>query len=196
MPSIVIEVNGSPVSTIDLTALQVFGVSVHGALDRNPKAGLDASGGNYSDGGCGYLIWIANQDLLSTDIVCVRFEAASCRGEQGKTLAELYPDLEPSTETDFTISDEMAAEIRARPRLHQGFIVEASTSGGQQAKAASDDLNTDFNFSLLWDNSRPDHARVRLSTYCLDDVLARTGGNEQLQTTLSPGESVVFSLLP
>jgi len=195
MPSIVIEVNGSPVSTIDLTALQVFGVSVHGALDRNPKAELDASGGNYSDGGCGYLIWIADQELLPTDIVCVRFEAASCRGDQGKTLAQLYPDLEPSTRTDFTISDEMAAEIRARPRLHENFIVQASTSGGHLAKAASDDLNTDFNFSLLWDNSRPDQARVRLSTYCLDDVLARTGGNQQLQTTLSPGESVVFLLL-
>lgn len=195
MPSISIEVNGIRIATISLTGMQVVDVSVHGGLDCEQKARLSAMGGNYADGGCGHLIWIAERGLLPREVLHVRLNETCDIADQGKTIAELYPDEEPSTRSDFTISDEMAAEIRARPRLHEGFIVQVETSLAQQAKAASDDLNTDFTFGLLWDSFRPNQARVRLATYCLDDVLARTGGTKHLQTTLSLGDSASFSLV-
>jgi hypothetical protein len=105
-----------------------------------------------------------------------------------------YPDEEPLPKFDFSINERMAEELRARPRLHEGFLVQAETSTGQRAKATSDDLNTDFTFSFLWDRFQPDQVRVRLATYCLDDVLARTGGTEHLKSTLFIEDNVTFSL--
>ena len=195
MPGISIEVNGIRFATINLTGLQVVDVSVHGALDREEKATLGARGGNYAEGGCGHLIWIDERGVLPGEVVSVRLDETCDVADQGKTIDELYPDAEPYTETDFTISDDMAAEIRARPRLHERFMVQVETSSAQQAKAASDDLNTDFTFGLLWDGFRPNQVRVRLATYCLDDVLARKGGTTHLQTTLSVGDSASFVLV-
>lgn len=195
MPSFAIDVNGTRVATIDLTALDVVDVSVHGALDSLPKARLDASGGRYASSGSSHWIWVAERALLPGDVLRVTLRDQCDNADRGKTIAELYPDDAPCTVTDFSITDEMATEIRARPRLHDDFIVQAETSSGQQASAASNDLNTDFSFGLLWDNFHPTQARVRLSTYCFDDVLKRTGGNKHLQTIIGLGDSASFVLV-
>jgi hypothetical protein len=151
-------------------------------------------GGNYEEGGCGHLIWVAEQSLLPGEVLSVRLDESSDISDPGKTIDELYPDDEPSTQTDFTINDEMAAEIRARPRLHKEFVVRGETSLGQQATVTSNDLNTSFTFRVLWDFTRPSRARVRLTTHCFDDVLARRGGTEHLLAELSFGDSASFSL--
>ena len=88
----------------------------------------------------------------------------------GKLVA-IHPDDEPVSHTDFTISEEMAAEIRACPRLHEAFSVEAAT-----------------------DFTRPNQARVRLTAHCLDDVLASKAGTKHLEAVLSLGDSASFSL--
>jgi hypothetical protein len=121
--------------------------------------------------------------------------AADAMGDAGKTFEQLFPDETPSTQTDFSISDTMAAEIRTRPRLHAAFEVQASTPDGQQATAASDERNTGFRFSVLWNHFQPDQARVHLATCCLDDVLARMAGTTHLQTTIQAGESATLSLV-
>lgn len=195
MSCISIEVNGRGIATINLAGMDVVDVSVHGALDREQKAMLSAMGGNYSEGGCGHLIWIAERGLLPGEVLSVMLSKACDSDTQGRTIAELYPDEEPSTKCDFSINDEMAEEIRARPRLHEGFVVQLETSLAQDATATSDDLNTDFAFSFLWDRFRPDQVRVRLATYCFDDVFAKTAGTEHLETTLSVGGSIKFSVL-
>lgn len=195
MPCITVDLNGNRIATIGLAGLQLVDVSVFGALDQEQKAILGAGGGNFSEGGCGYLIWIAERDLQPGDVVNVSLNEACDSADRGKTIDELYPDAEPSDKTDFRITEEMAAELRARPRLHEAFIVQAGTSSGQHAKAASDDRNTHFRFGFLWDNLHPEQARVGLRTHCLDDVLARTGGSRHLQTKIAMGGSASFSLV-
>ena len=195
MPHIAVDVNNIRITTIDLTSMRVINASVRGALDLPLKAAVDAMGGNYDEGSCGHLTWLMDHPLQPGDIVHVHLNQDDAEGDAGKTFEELFPDEPPSTQTDFSISDTMAAEIRARPRLHAAFEVQASTSAGQQATATSDERNTDFRFSVLWDHFQPDQARVHLATYCLDHVLARMAGTTHLQTTIRAGESATFSLV-
>jgi hypothetical protein len=195
MPHIAVDVNNVRVTTINLASMRVIDVSVHGALDRALKAAADAMGGNYDEDGCGHLTWLMEHPLQPGDMVRVHLNQDGAKGDAGKTFEELFPDEPPSTQTDFSISDTMAAEIRARPRLHAAFEVRASTSAGQQATATSDERNTGFRFSVLWNHFQPDQARVHLATYCLDDVLTRTAGTTQLQATIHAGESATFSLV-
>lgn len=194
MLGITIDINGTHIATIDLAEMEVVNVSVHGALDQKPKAVLTAYGGNYSAGGCGHLIWVAEQSLERGEVLNVKFTEACGISDRGLTIQELYPDEEPVTQTDFKINDELAAEIRARPRLHEAFAVEVATSHGQQAAAMSNELNTSFSFGVLWDFTRPDQARVRLTTHCLDDLLARKAGTSHLEAVISLGDSASFSL--
>ena len=195
MPHIAVDVNNVRITTINLASTRLMNVSVHGALDRTLKAAVDAMGGNYDEGSCGHLTWLMDHPLQPGDIVRVHLHQDDAKGDAGKTFEQLFPDETPSTQTDFSISETMAAEIRARPRLHAAFKVQASTSAGQQVIATSDERNTDFRFSVLWDHFQPDQARVHLATYCLDHVLARTAGTTHLQTTIRAGESATFSLV-
>jgi hypothetical protein len=195
MPSFVIAVNGTRVATIDLAELDVADVSVHGALDAFPKTRMNAAGSRCAASGSSHWIWIAEHALLPGDVLRVTLRDQCDNADRGKTIAELYPDEAPCTITDFSITEEMATEIRARPRLHDDFSVHAETSAGQQASATSDDLHTEFSFGLLWDSFHPSQARVRLSTYCFDDVLARTGGTTHLQTMIGLGDSASFVLV-
>ena len=195
MPHIVVDVNNVRITTINLAPMRVMDVSVHGALDRALKAAVDAMGGNYDEGGYGHLNWLMEYPLQPGDMVRVHLNQGDANGDAGKTFEDLFPDETPSTQTDFSISEAMAAEIRARPRLHAAFEVQASTPDGQQATATSGERNTDFRFSVLWNHFHPDQARVHLATYCLDHVLTRTAGTTHLQTTIQAGESATFSLV-
>ncbi len=125
----------------------------------------------------------------------MRFTESCGKSDQGKTIEELFPDAAASTQTDFTIDDAMAAIIRTRPRLHDQFTVSAETSQGQKATATSDDTNTDFAFRIVWDWTRPSQARLRLTTNCLDDVLARRAGAEHLEAVMAFGDSASFTLI-
>lgn len=193
MPCLSVELDGSRLAMISLAGMDVVDVSVHGALDCNPKATLHAMGGNTSAGGSGSLIWVPEQALLAGQVVRVTLLEACEQPDRGRTMEELFPDDEPCTQTDFTIDDTMAAQLRARPQLHQAFAVQAGTSQGQQA-AVSDPRNTSFTFRVVWDFTGPDQARVRLTTHCLDDVLARRAGSTHLEAVLALGDSTSFVL--
>lgn len=195
MPHIAIDFNNVRITTTNLASMRLMNVSVRGALDQDMKAAVDAMGGSDEEGSCGHLTWLMEHPLQPGDILRVHLNQDDANGDAGKTFKELFPDETPSTQTDFSISDTMAAEIRARPRLHAAFEVQASTSDGQQATATSDERNTDFRFSVLWDHFQPDQARIHLATYCLDHVLARMAGTTHLQTTIRAGESATFSLV-
>lgn len=195
MPNLSIAVNGTRIATLGLERMQIVDVSVHGGLDCEQKATLSATGGNYADGDCGHLIWIDERAILPGEVVSVSLDENCNVGDQGKTIKALFPEEDAVTSHDFKLSEEMTAQIRALPRRHEQFLVQVESSVAQKAKAASDELNTNFMFGVVWNWRLPNQARVRLTTSCLDDVLARTGGNRHLQMTLALGESVSFSLV-
>lgn len=195
MPCIAIQIDGTPVATIDLAGMEVVSATVFGALDREAKAVLDSMGGNYSDGGCGYRIWVADKPLQVGQVADIVFLEGCQSADKGQSIDELFPDAEGSKDTDFTITAARVAELRAQPRLHQAFTVKVDTSTGKQAVASSGENNTDYRFNVLWDWTRPEQVRVHLSTYCLDDVLARKGGTSHLEDVISVGDSARFTLV-
>lgn len=195
MSGISIALNGMRMALIGLDGMQVISVFVHGALDRDAKATLEAHGGNYREGHAGHLIWLDDYPVLPGDVVTVTFDADCDGADAGNSIAERYPAAAPSPKSDFTITETMAAEIRARPRLHDEFVVQVETSLGQQVRAASDERNTNVACNLLWDDLHPQQLRLHFRTYCFDDAMAKTGGTTHLKTMLSPGDSVAIMVV-
>ncbi|MEJ7805988.1 MAG: hypothetical protein WKG03_08745 [Telluria sp.] len=114
MPGLSIQLDGAQVAVINLDGMNVVDVSVHGALDQEPRAALGAMGGNYEEGGCGHLIWVAKMAVQPSQAVSVTFTEECGKGDCGRTIQEMYPDDEPSARTDFTLTEAMITEIRAR----------------------------------------------------------------------------------
>ena len=195
MAGILIQLDNVDVATINLSKMNVVDISAYGALDKNPKASFSASGGNYAEGECGHLIWICDHLLLPGEVLSVKLIETCEISNQGKTVQELFPNDERSIKTDFSINMERAAEIRALPRLHDEFTVQIGTSKGERVLAMSNEHNTNFCFGVLWDFTRPAKARVRLTTNCLDDVLASRTGTTHLDATLSFGDTASFILV-
>ena len=195
MSAITVELDGTLLTTIDLDKLEVVDVSVHGALHQNPKARLSAHGGNFSQGGGGYLIWISEDSVPAGKVLTVKFADSCGVSDKGKTIRELFPDETVSKRTDFTIDSQMAAELRSRPRLYEKFTVSVESPDDVHSTVTSDDRNTDFIFGILWDATRPTQARLRFATYCLEDVLARREGTVHIKTTILFGESASFRLV-
>ena len=195
MVGITIEIDCNHLTTINMAELEVVYVSVHGALNQNPKARLSANGGNYSAGGCGHFIWVLDDSVAAGQVVKVTLTDSFSIANQGRTIQELFPDDSVSTRTDFSINDELAAELRAQPQLHEEFTVYAETSDGQHSTATSDENNTSFTFGVLWEWTRPMQARVRFRTLCLDDVLARRLGTRHFDATIAINDSASFTLI-
>lgn len=156
---------------------------------------LQAATGNFQEASRGYLSWVNDLTPQPGQVLSLQLMEACETEDSGKTIAELYQDEPPSEPSDFSMTDAMVAEIRARPRLRESFTVVARTSSGQHATASSDENNTDFTFRVFWDATRPDQARVSLRTDCLDDVAARRLGSGHVHAFLSFGESASFTLL-
>lgn len=198
MSGIRVEVNGTRIATVDLAPLEVLDLAIHGALDLDPKARVHSGSTHCIDGVRGSLLWIAERNLFPGDVLSVQLTASCGIADRGRTIDEVYPEVEgekPFSKDDLAIDEDKIAQWRARPRLHDAFLVQVETSSGERATAASDDLHTDFSFTLLWDSFRPNQARIWLATYCLDDVLQRTGGTTHLKTMLSVGGSATFVLV-
>jgi hypothetical protein len=196
MPAITVHVDDVNCATIDLSVMDVVSVSVWGALNREELVTVDANGGSYRDGERRFLIWLPDQSVNPGQTVRVQLQETCDGADQGRTIQELYPDAEPAPETDFTITEARAAEIRSRPQLHESFAVHAVTSSGESCTASSDERNDCFSMHVVWDYTRPDKARVSVGTHCLDDVIGRTGGTDHLSTTLSFGDCVSFTVQP
>ena len=107
MPHFAVDVNNVRITTINLAAMRVMDVSVHGALDRALKAAVDAMGGSYEEGGCGHLTWVMEHPLRPGDIVRVHLnqDEAKQRGS-GLTFGhELFPKRATRHSlTDFLLS--------------------------------------------------------------------------------------------
>jgi hypothetical protein len=78
-------------------------------------ADLEVSGGSYPDGReSTYLTWVSALSLQPGQVITVLLLENAPTSHLGKTIAELFPDEEPSATTDFKPTPEIIAEIRSR----------------------------------------------------------------------------------
>lgn len=196
MPCLSIELDDVPIATINCSGMEIVAISIEGALDINPKATVDATGGNFAADGCGYLIWVSEKPLPAGEVLRVTLNELCEKADEGKTIAALFPEAAPCTQTDFTITREMAEEIRARPRLHESFAVQVDTSTGFHAVATSNSERSNFSLKVGWDFTRPNQARVYLHSWGLEDAQARRAGAVHMEAVLSVGDGVSVVLDP
>jgi hypothetical protein len=196
MPALSVAIDGVTLATVSMDGYDVMSVRAGGTRIDDDLATLDLSGGSYPEvGESTYLTWISDIPLQTGQVVTVTFLETASSSHAGKTIEELFPDESSSTQTDFKPTAEMFAELRAMPTLRDKFAFRLVSSSGTNfaGKTARDEHG--FGFTVLWDSSNPERARVSLHSYTLNNLEARGPMNNHVEEKLNYGGWVRFELV-
>jgi len=191
MPALDITLDGASIATVSTDAFNVMSVNVGGTLVDEEYPSLDVSGGSYpEDAASTYLSWVCHQVLQPGQRIKVTFLESAASSHAGKTIDELFPDEPPSAQTDFTPTDEMMCELRAKPKRREKFSFHLTSSNGKAFDAETQPDEHGFGFSVLWNSYQPERARVSLHSYTLESLENRGPMNSHVREQLGYGDSV------
>jgi hypothetical protein len=191
MPALDISLDGTRIATVSTDGFTVMAVNVGGTLIDEEFASVDVSGGSYPKGAPStYLTWVSQQALQPGQRIKVTFLESGISSHAGKTIGELYPDAPPSSKIDFTPTDEMMRELRAKPKRREKFTLHLTSSKGKVFDVETRPEEHSFGFSILWISYQPEHARVSLHSYTLDSLENRGSMNNHVREQLEYGDSV------
>lgn len=196
MPALSVSIDGVTLATVSTDGYDVMSVRVGGTRIDDGMATLDLSGGSYPEvGESTYLTWINDISLQTGQVVTVTFLEAASSSHAGKSIEELFPDEPPSTQTNFKPTAEMFAELRAMPVLRDRFSFRLASSSGTNFAGETTPDEHGFGFTVLWNSSNPERARVSLHSYTLGNLEARGPMSNHVEEKLPYDGWVRFELV-
>jgi hypothetical protein len=112
----------------------------------------------------------------------------------GKTIDELFPDEPTSNQTDFSVTPQIIAELKARTQHREKFTLMYSASSGAAFQGTTNADEDAFAFSVLWTAEQPELARVSLHRYAFESLQTRGPLHYLVMDRLGVGDSVRFSV--
>jgi len=200
MPAFAISIDDQLIATIDTQGLLVFSVRMGGNLSDEELASLHVSAmRDLPDGDPQtHCIFVSDLAMQAHQTVAIAMNATGSTNPQGKSIKELYPEASdsPVENFDFRFTESQYLEARARPtyRSSLSFRYE-STTGEVQEQTTSAGQDT-FAFSVLWDWTRPESARVSIHSSSLENIRDRSVGVDYVRDTLEIGQRAAITMLP
>ena len=195
MLSICIEHNGNRIATVNSDGFDVLAVNLSGSRDREEFATLDFSGCRNDADDRASLIWISELMLHAGDVVTVSLLPPASVSDQGKTLAELFPDEDWHGEFVMPDIEEAMREVEARPRFHDAFCFSLDSSSGKHYAGTTRPPESQFGLTVLWNFVEPEQAHMSLSSNSLDNVRRREAGRKHVYERMMVGSTVSFRLI-
>lgn len=196
MPALSVSVDGKHVATVSTDGLDSLSVGARGTFVDEEIADLDVSGGSYPEGGeSTYLTWVSEVHLRPGQVVIVSLLESASSTLDGRTIAEMFPDEPPSTQTDFKPTAEMYRELRARPKFREKYAFRLESSLGTKFAGETEPGEHGFGFSVHWNSFHPERARVSLHSYSLESLETRGPMSNHVEERIYYGNSVRFELV-
>jgi len=190
MPGFVVSLNGKFLVAVSTEGLNVLSVRVHGDLISPEFALIYVSGGHYGDETNNkHLIWLNDQEIGPGDEVEVEFREETSTSTPGKTIEELYPDDVPKMRPWQSI-EEIFKDLAKKPKVREKFVFQVEPPSTEAINSCTEPNDHSFGFSILWDWTRPNDARVSLSSNTLDSIERRQDGTEHARFRLQFGQRV------
>lgn len=176
--------------SVSTEGLNVLPVRVHSDLISPEFAFIDVSGGYYGDEeNKKHLIWLHEKEINPGDEVEVEFLEEISTLDPGKTIEELYPDDEAQTGPSQSV-EEIFKDLAKKPKVREKFSFRLVSPSEEDINSRTEENDHSFGFCILWDWTRPNEARVSLSSNSLESVEKRQGGPEQARFRLQFGKRV------
>jgi len=191
-PGFRVLLNEQHLVTIAADNLNILGVSVMGSCVREELANCEVSGGLYNEGPENIsLWWTPDLELQADDELTIEFLQDTRISRPGKTTEELYPEG-PTDEDRAPSNDERLRQLENTPQVRNGFHFALTAPDGGQLRVLSQDSDHGFAFSVRWDWTRPEQARVSLHSYSLVSLKDRAGGTDYARFKIAYGDQVKF----
>jgi len=192
MPGFKILLNGRPRLDVSTEGLMILSVRVHGDTKGPDFSSIDVNGGNYEEGENNtHLIWINEAHINPEDEIDVEFIDDISTSFPGKTIDEIY-SKEPERHGPWQPLEQMYKDLEKTPNLRNIFLLKLTTPSGEQIEAATSHDDFAYGFTVVWNWTRPDSAKVWLTSNSLKNIEAGLNGTEHARFKLSLGEKVVF----
>jgi hypothetical protein len=190
MPGLAVSLNGRKLAVVSTEAANILSVRVHGDVIGPEFANVDVSGGLYGEGEKSvHLTWVNEQEIAPGDEIEVVFLESASTSHAGKTIEELYP-AEDEPMGPWPPLDIAFREIAKQPKVRDGFRFRVVPPTGEPTECRMGPNDHLFGFSVLWNWTRPERARVSLSSSTLDEVERRAGGTDYANFILQFGQAV------
>jgi len=194
MAGLIVAINGKPMASVSDAGLNIVTVQVHGDVLGDELAALDVHGGLYGQGDADkHLIWISDHEISARDEVEIEFGEEVSTSYRGKTIEELHP--EPSNQEGSEQSmDDLVEDLSTRPKLRDGFNFELLPPDGDLIRASTDPDVFSYHLSAMWNWTKPDRARVSLTSNSLEKIANREDGTKHAAFVLMFGEKFTFRI--
>ena len=190
MPGLVVTLNGKLLVSVSTEDLNVLTVRVHGDVIGPGFASVELDGGHYGDvKNNKHLIWLNGREIDPGDEIDVEFAKETLTSEPGKTIEELYPDDDAQIEPWQSV-EEVFKDLEKKPKVREQFAFRLVSPSGEVIDSCTEANDHGFGFSVLWDWTRPDIARVSLASSSLESIEKRQGGTEHARFRLQLCQSV------
>lgn len=197
MPALRISIDGNEVATVCTDGYDVLDARVSGTRIDEELATLGVTGTSQPENGKSvYRIWVNETPIRSGQVVAVSLLESAATSHAGKTIEELFPGEDDAEEMDFTLTTEMLAELRAKPKFREKYFFKLNSSSGASFSGQSKPEEHGFSFSVVWNSFHPERARISLHSYTLDSLEVRDTRLEYLfEERTSPESTVTFELV-
>lgn len=140
-----------------------------------------------------HLIWVSDHEISPDDEVDILFDEEIPTSHPGKTIDELYPDAGNQNGSRQSM-DELYKELSSRPKLRENFTFELDRPDGDMIRTSTASHHYSFHFSAMWKWTKPDEARVWLTSNTLEKIAKREDGSDHAQFKLRFGQRVTLRI--
>jgi hypothetical protein len=197
MPALRISIDGNEVATVCTDGYDVLNARVGGTRIDDELATLGVAGTSQPENGESiYRTWVNEIPMQTGQVVAVSFLESAPNSHGGKTIEELFPEEDLVEEMDFTVTAEMFAELRAKPKLREKYSFRIKSSSGASFTGESKPDEHGFGFSVVWNSFHPERARISLHSYTLESLEIRNRPLEYLfEESVHAESTVTFELV-
>jgi hypothetical protein len=196
MPRLTVTLDGEHLATVPCDGFDVVTARISGTRIDEDFANIGVTGGSYPDEGeSTYLTWVNELALRPGQQIHVTLLEAGTASHAGKTLEELFPEEEfEATPDKFKPTHEMFDELRARPKLREGYAFHYHSTLGTQCTGRTGPEDHGVAFSVLWNSHCPECIGISINTYTIDSIEQRTSGTDHVREYLQIGQSATFQV--
>lgn len=192
MAAISVTVNGATLNTVSTDARNVVAVHIHGDLVGPELAHINATGGSYGKSdGTDHRIFIEDLEIKESDEIVISLLEKGIDCPIGKTIEELHPGDGAGSKT-WQLEDKVWNDLRRKRQMRRGFWLELIKPDGEAVVAQTTPESYMFGLNVVWNWTRPDSARVSLSSASIDSIESRQDGTQYTSFRIQFGQSVRF----
>ena len=185
-----VTINGRQLASVSNEGLNIIQVLVHGDVIGEELATVEIFGGNYGNGESDkHLIWVSDHEISTDDEVEIEFREEVFTSHPGKTIEELHPEAENQDGSRQSMED-LFKELATRPKLREKHTFELVLPDGDLIRTSTGHDGYSFHFGAMWKWTKPDEARVSLSSNTLEKIAKREDGSNHATFKIQFGQCV------